>query len=175
MKTKLEIRYGILFALIVVVYVMLEHFLGLNTTNHQMGQYTRFGGVLVPIIGVFFGLLAKRNEIGSLSIKQGLRSGFIVALVQTSITTLWFLIYPYFINPEFYSTMLEFEKQKLIAQGLSNADVNTKLETLRTMFSVPVQPIFQMVIGVAYGVFFAFIFSIFLRKSSKPVSSINLI
>ena len=174
MKTKLEIRYGILFALIVIVYVMLEHFLGLNTSNHQMGQYTRFGGVLVPILGIFFGLNAKCKELGSLSTKQGIRSGFIIALIQTSLTTLWFLIYPNFINPEFYSTMLEFEREKMIAQGLSQTEVTEKLETLKTMFSVPVQPIFQMIVGVIYGVFFAWVFSLFFRLTLNKVSESRL-
>ncbi len=171
MKNSLEIKYGIAFALIVVAYVILEHFLGLNTTNHAVGEYSRFGGVLVPILGILFGLIAKRRELGWMTIGQGVKSGFIIALAQTTLTTIWFLIYPNLINPEFYSTMFAHEAQKLAAQGLAPSEIEASLTMLRWMFSFPVQPIFQMLFGVAYGVFFAIVFSpVPTAKARRPRS-----
>ena len=35
---KTEVRIGVLFSGIVVVYVMIEHVLGWNTTRHDIGQ-----------------------------------------------------------------------------------------------------------------------------------------
>lgn len=171
MKYATELKYGAIFAAIVVVYVMLEHILGFNTTNHAVGQYSRFGGVLVPIFGVLFGLIAKRRELGFMTIGQGIKSGFVIAITQTTLTTIWFLIYPNFINTEFYPTLLAFEQQKLMAQGIAASDIESRIGTLRWMFSFPVQPIFQMIIGVAYGVVFAMVFSLILRRKQPQRAS----
>lgn len=171
MRYATEIRYGAIFAGVVVVYVMLEHFLGFNTTNHAVGQYSRLGGVLVPILGVLFGLIAKRRELGFLTFGQGIKSGFVIAVTQTTLTTIWFLIYPNLINTEFYSTLLAFERQKLIARGMPEPDIESWIGTLRWMFSFPVQPIFQMIVGVAYGVVFAGVFSLILRRKRPQGAS----
>ena len=165
---KTEIRYGVFFALIVVVYVMIEHLLGFNTTRHDIGQYSRFAGILVPIIGVFFGIKAKREKDlnGIMTFRQGVKAGVIVAVVQTTITTLWFLLYGEIINPEFMDTMLEFERTKMLADGMTESAVTEQLAAMRTMFAPPNLQIFQELIGIAYGSLFAAIFSAFLKKKS---------
>ena len=75
---KTELKYGVVFAAIVIVYVMIEHLLGLNTNRHDLGQYTRLAGVLVPIVGIILGIKAKRDgELkGLLTFGQGVKTGF---------------------------------------------------------------------------------------------------
>ena len=114
-----ELKYGVMFAGIVVVYVMLEHLLGINTTRHDIGQYSRLAGVLVPIVGIFFGIKAKRDKElnGTMRFWQGVKTGFLIAVIQTTLTTLWFLFYGRVINPQFFDSMLEFERSRMIAAG----------------------------------------------------------
>ena len=97
---KTEVKYGVLFALIVVVYVLLEHFLGINTTRHDIGQYSRLAGGLVPILGIFFGIRSKRNHElnGVMTFGQGVKTGLLIAVIQTTLTTIWFLFYSTFID-----------------------------------------------------------------------------
>src|SRR5687768_12658197 len=128
---KTEIKYGVLFAAIVAVYVMIEHFAGVNTTRHDIGQYTRFGGVLVPVLGVFFGIRAKRAELGgTLTFGQGVKTGALVAVIQTTLTTIWFLFYATVVNPTFLDTMLEFERTKMAAAGMSESDLTTGVNSM---------------------------------------------
>lgn len=162
---KTELKYGVLFAAIVIVYVMLEHFLGFNTTRHDIGQYTRLAGVIVPIVGVFFGIKAKRdNELnGVMTFGQGVKTGFLIAVIQTTLTTIWFWFYSTVINPQFLDSMLAFERSQMLAAGTSPAVIEADAESKRAFFRVPYFQIFQLVLGIAYGVVIAVIVSFFLR------------
>lgn len=88
---KTELRFGILFGSIAIAYVLVEHVLGFNSTRHDIRQYTRLAGVLIPVLGIFFGIKAKRDSelSGALSFGQGVRTGFLIAVIQTTITTIW--------------------------------------------------------------------------------------
>lgn len=164
---KTEIKYGLLFAGIVMVYVMIEHVLGFNTTRHDIGQYTRLMGVIVPILGIFFGI-RKRRKIAAMTFAQGVKTGFWIAFIQTTLTTLWFLLYSEVINPEFVDTMLEFERSRLVSLGTPEPTMLERLAEQRSFFAFPRLQIFQELFGIAYGVVFAMIFSFFLRTKSKP-------
>ena len=167
---KTELKYGVIFAGIVAVYVMAEHFLGINTTRHNIGQYTRLAGVLVPILGIFFGIRAKRRELaGNLTFGQGVKSGFLIAAIQTTITTFWFWLYGTVINPQFLDTMLEFERSTMIAAGQSASEIAAKAARTRAFFSFPILQTFQELFGILYGVVFALVFSAFLRKRKASI------
>ena len=171
---KTEFKYGVLFAGIVVVYVLLEHLLGLNTTRHDIGQYTRYAGVLVPVLGVFFGIRAKRKELGAeLTFLQGVKTGFLIAVIQTTITTFWFWFYSTVINPQFLDTMLAFERTQMLAEGKPDVAINSELQHMRSFFRVPRFQIFQEIFGIAYGVIIAVIVSFFMRTKTQPLTSIT--
>lgn len=171
---KTEVKYGVLFAAIVIVYVMLEHFLGFNTTRHDIGQYTRLAGVIVPIVGIFFGIKAKRdNELnGVMTFGQGVKTGFLIAVIQTTLTTIWFWFYSTVINPEFLDTMLAFERSQMLAAGTPQAVIQADAESKRAFFRVPYFQIFQLVLGIAYGVVIAVVVSFFLRtKQTNKIAT----
>jgi hypothetical protein len=170
---KTEFKYGVIFAVIVIVYTIVEHFLGLNTVRHDIGQYTRLGVILVSIIGVFAGITAKRNELGgNMTFGQGFKAGLVVAVVQTTITTLWFWFYGSVVNPQYLPTMLEFERARMVASGASPTDIDARVASVTSMYSSPRMQIFLEVFGVAYGAVFAAIFAALLRKK-KSASAVT--
>lgn len=166
---KTEVKYGVLFAAIVIVYVMIEHFLGLNTTRHDIGQYSRLAGVIVPILAIFFGIKAKRDKElnGVMTFGQGVKTGFLIAVIQTTLTTIWFLFYSTVINPEYLDTMLAFEGSQMLAAGTPEGVIAADVESKRAFFRVPYFQIFQLVLGIAYGVVIAVVVSFFLRTKKK--------
>jgi hypothetical protein len=171
---KTEVRYGVIFAVIVIVYVMIEHFLGLNTVRHDIGEYTRLAGIIVPIIGVFAGIGSKRNELGgNMTFGQGFKAGLIVAVVQTTITTLWFWFYSSVVNPQYLPTMLDFERARMVASGASSADIDARLASVTSMYSSPRMQIFLELVGIAHGAVSAAISAALLRKkkSTSPVTA----
>ena len=163
---RIEMKYGVMFGFAVMLYVMIEHVLGFNTTRHDIGEYTRFGAVIIPVIGVFVGIKMKRNRDlkGVMTFGEGIKAGVIIAVVQTTLTTIFFLFYGSLINPDFLNSVIEFQRQKMVLAGAAEAEITSAMDQLRTMYSFPVQPLFQMVIGLLYGVVFSALFSLFLRK-----------
>ena len=161
-----ELKYGLVFGFAVMAYVMVEHFMGFNTVRHDIGEYTRLGGIIIPVLALFLGIRAKRNRDlgGHMTLVQGVKTGVLIALVQTTLTTLFFLVYAEFINPDFLSTVIEYQRMKMAQAGLLEAEIKTAIDQIRTMYSVPLQPVFQMTIGLLYGTVFSAIFSLFLRK-----------
>lgn len=170
---KSELRYATGFAVLTVVYTLIEHFLGFNTFNHRVGQYTRLAGIVFPIAAVYLGIRARRGECeagSSFTFLRGLRAGFLVAVFLSVFTSLWFLLYGNVINPDFLGTLLDFEKTRMIDAGTPVAEVDASIDQLRTMYSFPVQPLVQTLLGIAYGTFFAAVFSIFMRRKASASS-----
>lgn len=97
---------------------------------------------------------------------QGVKTGLMIAVIQTMLTTLFFLLYGNLIKPDFLPTMLEFERTKMVAAGQSESEITAQLGRLSTMYSLPVQPLFQMIIGVTYGFIVSLVFSALLKKKS---------
>jgi hypothetical protein len=167
---KTELKFGVGFAAAVMVYVLIEHVLGFNTTNHETGQYSRLIALIFPILATYYGIRAKRdNQFGSLTFGEGVKAGFLIALIQTTLTTLWFLFYAAVVNPEFLETLIRFERSRMAAAGAIEPEIAPKIEQLRWMYSLPVMPIFQMAAGTAFGTIWAVVFSWFLQKKAEPV------
>jgi hypothetical protein len=166
---KTEIKYGVIFAAIVIVWVMFEHVMGYNSARQDIGEYTRLAGILIPIIGVFFGIKAKRDKdlAGAMTWGQGVKAGAAVAIVQTTITTLWFLIYALWINPQFMETMLAFERSKMLAAGTATAEVDASIAMMSKFYALPYFQMFQEAFGIISGVVFAIIFSLFLKRRAR--------
>ena len=161
-----ELKYGLMFGFAVIAYVMVEHFMGFNTVRHDIGEYTRLGGIVIPLVALFFGIREKRNRdlMGHMTLVQGVKAGVLIALVQTTLTTVFFLLYAEFINPDFLNTVIEYQRAKMAQAGALENEIKAAVDQIRTMYSVPLQPVFQMTIGLLYGTVFSAIFSLFLRK-----------
>lgn len=161
-----ELKYGLIFGIAVMAYVMVEHFMGFNTVRHDIGEYTRLGSIIIPVLALFFGIREKRNKDfgGHMTLVQGVKTGVLIAFVQTTLTTLFFFLYAEIINPDFLNTVIEYQRTKMAQAGVLENEIRTAINQIRTMYSIPLQPVFQMIIGLLYGTVFSAIFSLFLRK-----------
>ncbi len=168
---KIEFQYAAGVLSVVIVYTMIEHVLGLNSVNHEIGQYTRLAGILFPLLAIYLGMRARRGEAGEgapFTFLRAFRSGFLVASFLAVLSSLWFLLYGSVINPEFLDTLLAFERNRMLAAGASVPDVSAAVDRLRTMYSFPVQPVVQTVLGIAYGTFFAALAALLMRRRPSP-------
>ena len=169
-----ETRYALGVQVVVIVYTMIEHFLGFNSANHAVGQYTRLAGVLFPLVAIFLGMRAKRREQepgSAFTFGRGLRTGFLTAAILSLLSALWFLFYGNVVNPDFLPTLLEFERDRMIASGADPAGVAAAIDRLRTMYSYPVQPVVQTVLGIVYGTFFAAVIALLMRRKGSTAAS----
>lgn len=109
-KFKIEIKWGIIFFLMSLVWMFLEKISGLHSTyidKHEI--YTNL--IAIPAIAVYvFALLDKKRNFyaGAMTYLQGFISGLIITLVVTILSPLSQLITTYIITPEYFPNVIKF-------------------------------------------------------------------
>ncbi len=165
---KIEVKYGLYTGLGICLWKMAEHFLGFNTTRLDIGQFTRVFGILLPIVMIVLGIREKRNVDfhGELLLYDGIRCGMTIALVYGAVTAVFFLIYQSYINPGYLTYLIAFERNRMIGDGIPEAEILAKVDAMRTMNSFPALLVFQFVGSMISGLAISIIGSGVLKKKS---------
>ncbi len=105
-----EVRYGLIVALALLVWLTLEYAAGLHSTRIEYHpSVTNFYG-LIPIYMIWRAIIHRRDVIegGSIHWWQGLISGMMISLVTAAFgaPTIW--LFTNFINPQFFQSMIDF-------------------------------------------------------------------
>ena len=109
-------KYGWAALIITFVWTLIEHFAGLNTTNHEAGQYARMVGSFVYWILIFVAIYQRRKQQGGvLSFGQGFSTGVIVSAIYSIGCCIWYAIYGELINKQYKPSLMAFERAKLEA------------------------------------------------------------
>jgi hypothetical protein len=126
---KTAVKYVGIAIVITVVWTLLEHVLGYNTTKHEIGQYTRilatffyWGCVIAAIVE------AKKNSGGLIGFRQAMNTGVGVALGYSILVTAWYTLYAEVINKDYQPSLMAFEKKKLLAANASPERIAAKLK-----------------------------------------------
>lgn len=126
---KTAVKYVLIAFVVTVVWTILEHVLGYNTTKHEIGQYTRvlatffyWGCVIAAIIE------AKKKAGGLISFREAMNTGVGVAIGYSILVTGWFALYAEVINKNYQPSLMAFEKKKLLAANASPERIAEKLK-----------------------------------------------
>ena len=166
---KLEVKYGLITGGGIALWVLGEFVLGLHTVRLDLGEYSGYLSIIVPIIVFYFALKEKKDKElnGMLSIKQALKSGFLISLVAGTVIALFFYVYPTFINPQWMQLGLEFERNKMIASGVPLEQVLAQIDDLQALYTVPVQMGAAFVGTILQGVIISLAMALVLRKKTS--------
>jgi hypothetical protein len=128
MKTP-AVKYGFITLIITIVWTMIEHVLGYNTTKHEIGQYARMVGAVIFYITVFMAVYATRKQQGgSLTFGEGFKAGAIVTVIYSLGVAVWYALYGEVINTQYKPTLLAFERAKLEAAHATPEAIAAKLK-----------------------------------------------
>jgi len=158
------VRIGILALVITIVWTMMEHIVGYNTTNHEAGQYARMVGSLVFWILIFVAVYQRRKQQGGvMSFGQGFATGIGVSAIYSLGCCVWYALYGEVINTQFKPTLMAFERAKLEAEHLSADVIATKmkqvdLSTGGSVLSYVFLVVFMFLMGAVLSVIAALIF-----------------
>jgi len=133
---KTEIKYAVLSAIALVIWVIAEHLLGFNTTKMEVGQYTQPIIALATLIFLFFGIREKKNKElnGQLTFMQGLKTAFYISFFYALLQGIWFAIYSGVINPDYATLSLHFKEKQLIAEGKTLQQISDELAMTKMIF-----------------------------------------
>jgi hypothetical protein len=155
-KIKTEIKWAVIFALMMLLWMALEKITGLHDANIEYHPVaTNF--VAIPAILVYvFALLDKRRNYygGKMNYLQGLITGLIITLFVTILSPLTQYITSEVISPDYFANMIEYT----VEQGKMTRDEAEAYFNLNSYLSQVL--IFTPIIGI----FTSAIVAIFTRK-----------
>ena len=138
---KIEVKYGLFIGIGLVVWILLEFALGFHTTRLEIGQYTGYAAVIIPLMLLYQGMKEKRDTelAGTMKFGQGVLAGFFMSLVAAPIMGLFFYIFIEFLNPRWLELTFELERAKLLQTGVAADTAAQMLEQIKPIFTMQVQ------------------------------------
>ncbi len=145
MKSKLSfIIYGSIGGLITVIgFFLWPIIVGEDNENNMgLGEVIGYSFMLLALSTVFFALRSFRDKNGGvLSFKEGFFNGMIVVLMASIIYVVgWMIYYPNFM-PDFADQYTQSQIAQLETQGLSEEELETKIEEMKAFQEMYEQPL----------------------------------
>ncbi|MFQ5605591.1 MAG: DUF4199 domain-containing protein [bacterium] len=164
-----EVKFGIITGVGVCLWVLGEYFLGFHTTKLAVGKYSGYFSIIIPVVTIYLTLKQKRDYeyAGTLSIGQGIKAGLILSIISAVITTLFFMVYNRFINPDWMELAMEWEKNNLIAAGATEIEISVAMAQFESMNSLPYQIFTGLLIPPIVGSFIALVQTLILRRKKS--------
>jgi hypothetical protein len=167
---RLELKYGLLTALFLCVWVLIEYLLGFHNSNFSVGRVTGFFSIIIPIVTIFIALQKKKesNPNKNITFKEGLKAGFLVTIVYAVLFTGFLTVYYNYINPEARQLALEREKTQMIERGKTPEEAEQTIQENRAK----VNDAFLLIIGFTTTIFLGMVITaietIVLQKPQNP-------
>ena len=108
-KVWIEVKWALIFVAVSLLWMYLEKAFGLH--DEHIAQHAMYTNLFaIPAIGIYvFALLDKLKNFhhGSMTYKQGLKTGLIITLFVTILSPLTQYITSYFITPEYFPNAID--------------------------------------------------------------------
>jgi hypothetical protein len=125
------VKFGVYALIITIIWTIIEHFLGYNTTNHETGQYARMLGAIVYYILVVLAIFAvRKQQANSLTFGEGLKTGTTVSVVYSAGVSFWYALYGEVINTQYKPTLLAFYRNKLEVEHATPEKIATEMKQM---------------------------------------------
>lgn len=157
-KLKIEHRYGILSGILLSVWVLIEYALGFHTTYVEIGSYSGYFSIIIPLSVIFVALHEQQIQSNSLlSWKDGINIGFRISFYSAVILTIFFYYYNTSINPGWIDAMIEWQRKKMIIGGATDDEIGRFMEENRRMNNSLSEAIMGFISTTGLGVFITLI------------------
>lgn len=149
---KTHVKYGLIMSALTAAFILSMHLTGQYTNLKERSPIEFVFIALTPVLVWYFGIRAhKKKLLGKLSWKEGVKEGFLIALVYALTSPFVYLIYYLLINPE----IVAFMRQEY---GMQTSSLEMVI-----LMDVLVQFVAALVMGTLYGA----VIAVFLRTKKK--------
>lgn len=152
------VKYGVIALIVSIIWTLIEHVLGWNTTRHDIGQYARLVGAFVFYILIFVAIYeARKQREGPFSFSDGFNTGALVTVIYSLGISAWYALYGEVINPQFKPTLTAFERSKLeavhatpdmIAAKMKEVDMTTGGSLLSYILLIFFMSVFGLILSL---------------------------
>ena len=107
MNIKIEFRYSVLTALLLLLWLLIEYVAGLQDNYIAFHPYVSLLAYAIPVFTFRLALLDKMEQkSGGLTYGQAFLCGFIMTIFFCALTVPVQLVFHKYINPDFFSNMI---------------------------------------------------------------------
>lgn len=151
---KPEYRYGLSCGAGLIGWVLIEFALGFHTTSLEIGQYSGYFSIIIPIVVIYIALREQQlRSAGFLNFKEGINTGFQIALYSAVLFSLFLYAYNNYINPEWIDSLVEWQRKKLILDGATDDEIGKFMAQNRRMNNTVGQGVMSFISSTGIGVF----------------------
>ncbi len=148
-KYRIEIKWALIFVVMMLLWMTLEKLLGFHDT-HIDKHAIATNLIAIPAIAIYvFALLDKRNSFydGFMSYKQGFITGLIITLIVTLFTPLIQYITSTIITPDYFTNMIEYSvSEGKMEQGEAEDFFNLHNYMIQATIGAPIMGLLTTVI-----------------------------
>jgi len=157
--------YALVLTVCTVVLQLLLFFMGFQTEKLATGQYLQWLGLVIMAVVLWLGIKAVADEKQGTPLTYGQRvgAGFMISLFAGLMGAVYSFIHFTFINTGFADYMLAITREKWVAKGLTQAQMEGAEAITRKML----QPGVQAILGVFFVVLFGLILSLIIAALVK--------
>jgi uncharacterized membrane protein len=130
---RLELKYGLIGGLAFILWEMGEYLLGFHDIKIQLLPLVSLFSIFVPFVVIFFGILAKRkwNPGAYLTLRDGIKTGLMIALIMALVSAVFFFVYTSYIHPEFIENRTELMRKSLYDKLLAGGQAESPEQARR--------------------------------------------
>ena len=157
------IRYGLIMALIAVIYFLVLSILSVDMTS-GIGRWasTLFYIVIIYMAHKYF----KDNGDGFMAYGQGMSITFWIALISSVISSVFTYIYIKFVDSSFIETLRQQQLEEMEGRGMTDEQIEQAMK-FADMFTSPEAILgFGIVGGIIFLLIIGLIVTIFTQKKS---------
>jgi hypothetical protein len=124
MKLNIELRYALMIAILLFIWVSLEYIFGLHDQYIAYHPVISNFAVSIPVIGTVLAIRSKKVNTweGEMSYWQGFLSGLLVSSYAAVFWVIGLFIFFTFVNPHFFDEMIKFSVSRAENLGLDTTD-----------------------------------------------------
>jgi hypothetical protein len=164
--------YGLVLSVSNIVLTLVFFFLGFQTDKMAQGAW--ISGLLplgVMIVVTWLGIKAVREEAKdkSLSYGKGLGTGVLISVYAGLIGAIYAFVHYSFINPNFADYAIDMARQKWVAAGMGDSQMEQAEKFTRFIYKPAVMAIMSVIISPIIGLIVSLILSIFQKR--KPAAT----
>ena len=128
---KIEIKYGVIIGVLLALWNLTEYAFGFHSKHIEIHAIVTNFFIIIPIIFLILGIREKRDKElkGELSYWQGVKTGLLISLVTAVLAVIFLYLYHNYINPYFFSDMIEYTTSKAARENPNNPEA---IELART-------------------------------------------
>lgn len=146
-------RYGLITGTALSAYTMVEFALGFHTTSPEIGQVSGYFSLLIPLVLIIAALWNRQDTNAvPLSWRDGIDTGFRIALIAGVLFAAFMAVYLAKINPHWIDLTVEWQRRQMILNGATDGQVSAFMAANEKRLALPGMIVMTLISTVTTGV-----------------------